>query len=748
MPTTAGLDERPSNLTCIAPERPQRDASIVAERAFPRLEFDSMILDYKQPPQDGSRWFAADRGGLIYSIPNDETIKIADVSVVLDITDHFVAAIDDFLQWGINSIAFHPDFANNGELYVAYNTRARPDNPVVSYVSRFTSVDGGQSFDVDTEEVLLSIQHEGTVHNVGTVVFGPDGFLYIGSGDGGRNKKAQNVNELRGKVLRIDVDSGSPYGIPPDNPFATGGGRPEIYAWGFRSPWRFSFDRATGELWLGDVGKDSWEEIDIVTLGGNYGWNIMEGTHCYTPPVGCDKDGLIEPVFDYSHEDGAAVIGGYVYRGNLMNDLQGVYIFGDSSTRTIRALIPDQLGNFTQETIGNIAGRPISFTQDNNGEVYAIISLRGRLFRLSPATPSGPREDTFPRLLSETGCVDPSDPKQIAPGVIPYAVNSQLWSDGALKRRWMALPDGSQIQIGPDGDWDLPIGTVLIKEFSDAGVPFETRLLIRHDDGGWEGYSYEWNDDRTDAELLSSGKIKQISNDLIWIFPSRAQCVQCHTSAAGDSLGLENIQLNGEFTYPSTGRTANQLVTLEHIGLFQGGLPARPEALQALSDISDASTPTTLRSRSYLHANCSFCHRLGGPAPATLDFRYQLAINDLRACNELPQNGDLGVSDARLLHPGDISKSIISLRMRALDSNRMPPLATMVVDTTAAAAIDNWISSVEVCNLFPDSDGDGTTDNLDNCPNTSNANQADEDGNGIGDACQLAPAVSDLDFLF
>jgi len=736
----SGLDERPPNLTCVAPERPQLDVNIVVERAFPNLKFD-YVLDYEQPPEDGSHWFVAERRGLVYRIPNDETITIADASVVLDITSHF-ASTDTFLQWGINSIAFHRNFASNGELFIAYNTRANLEAPIMSYVSRFKSVDGGQSFRADTEEVLLSIEQEGPVHHVGNIAFGPDGFLYIGSGDGGRRPPPQNVNDLRGKILRIDVDSGLPYGIPPDNPFATGGGRPEIYAWGLRNPWRFSFDRDTGELWAGDVGDKGQEEIDLVTLSGNYGWPIMEGSNCFTPPVDCDTDGLIEPVFDYPHTEGVAVIGGYVYRGSLLEELEGVYIFGDNSTKNVRALVFDRSGNATQKVIGDIGQKPASFVEDNNGELYAMNTVQGRLFRLVPNTSGGPREDTFPKLLSDTGCVDPSDPTQPALGLIPYKVNTELWSDGALKRRWMALPEGSQIQIGPNGDWDFPIGTVLIKEFTDAGVPFETRLLVRHNDGGWAGYSYEWNDDRTDAELLQTGKTKQINDDLIWTFPSPSQCLQCHTSAAGDTLGLENIQLNGDFTYPSTGRTANQLSTLNSIGMFQGGLLVSPEDLHALSGVSDTSKPATLRARSYLHTNCSFCHRPDGPATTTFDFRYNIAVNELGVCNALPQHGDLGVPDARLLYPGHPSKSIISLRMHALDLNRMPPLATMMVDSVATSVIDSWLSAADVCDLFPDSDGDGTTDNLDNCPNSSNANQADEDGNGIGDACES----SHLDF--
>lgn len=731
-----GIDERPSNLTCIAPERPAFDAAITVERPFPNLDFPGFnVLDYKQLPGDNSHWFVVDRSGLLYRIlADDPTITFADAEVVLDITDHFSPAVTS-LQWGINSIAFHPQFASNGKVYMIYNTKASDTDPVVSWVSSFTSTDGGQSFDPASEQILLSLVQFGTVHPMGNLVFGPDGYLYIGSGDGTSRVLAQDLNDLHGKLLRIDVDNGSPYAIPPDNPYAGGGGAPEVYAVGFRNPWRFTFDRDTGELWLGDVGASDWEEIDLVVKGGNYGWSVMEGDSCFDPPIGCDTDGLIPPVLAYPHTEGTAVIGGYVYRGGLMEDFQGIYIFADRLTTDIRALIYDSFGNLSWEVVGNATQKAGSLTEDNDGELYIVVPFKGQLLRLIPDTSPGTGDDTFPQLLSETGCLDPADPTQPLPGVIPYTVNAALWSDGATKRRWMALPDGEQIQIGPDGDWHFPIGSVLIKEFSSQGQPFETRLFIRHSDGGWAGYSYEWNDARTDAELLPAGKTKQINSDLTWTFPSPAQCLQCHEAAAGDTLGPENMQLNGDFFYPSSGLTANQLLTLDHIGLFRGGLPAGPGDLQALSDIADLTRPVALRARSYLHANCSFCHRPGGSAPAQEDFRYSVSIDAMNSCNLPPEHDDFGLPSALLLSPGDPSQSIISLRMHALDSRRMPPVGTGIVDSEAVSVIDAWISAADVCDWYPDTDTDGTTDNLDNCTSSSNASQRDSDSDGYGNRC-------------
>jgi glucose/arabinose dehydrogenase len=249
----------------------------------------------------------------------------------------------------------------------------------------------GLNLQASTEErTLMVVPQPHANHNGGMVAFGPDGFLYIGRGDGGASgdpqNRAQNSAELLGKILRIDVDGALPYAIPSDNPFAREGGRPEVFAYGVRNPWRFSFDRETGALWLADVGQHKWEEINVVTRGGNYGWRIMEGNHCFLPEKDCEVEGLSMPVSEYGHDQGrCSVTGGYVYRGWNLPALQGSYLFGDYCSGEVFAFpIGNGVARGTEPRVLRKSGMKISsFGEDQTGEVY-VVDHRGGLYRLGP----------------------------------------------------------------------------------------------------------------------------------------------------------------------------------------------------------------------------------------------------------------------------------------------------------------------------------------------------------------------------
>ncbi len=338
--------------------------------------------------------------------------------------------------------------------------------------------------------------------------------------------------------------------------------------------------------------------------------------------------------------------------------------------------------------------------------------------------------------------------------MIPYDVRVPLWSDGAGKQRFLALPDGAlpqdagKVTVLPNGDLDFPIGTVLTKTFSypkdGKDTPFETRLFMRHPDGGWAGYSYEWRDDGSDADLLPDTKIKVINHDggaVTWTYPSRSQCLVCHTEVAGFVLGPEIPQLNFDILYESTGRRANQLSTWEHIGLFDGGLPALPEALPAFPAPADASAPFSLKARAYLQANCSHCHRAGGPTRAQIDLRAGSDIAAMNVCNVAPGIEPEQFPGAMLLLPGDPDHSVVQMRMKRRDSVQMPPLATTLADPVGVPLIRNWIKETADCATGPDSDAgpdgrpDGVADAADNCIDAFNPDQRDSDLDGYGDAC-------------
>jgi glucose/arabinose dehydrogenase len=282
-------------------------------------------------------------------------------------------------EQGLLGLAFHPAYKQNGRFVVNY-VRRSDGSTVIAEFQVSPNPDRSQT----TEKQLLVVAQPYPNHKGGMVEFGPDGFLYIALGDGGSGgdpgNRGQNRNELLGKLLRIDVDHGTPYAVPKDNPFASGGGRPEIFAYGLRNPWRFSFDRQTGELWAADVGQDAWEEIDIVQRGGNYGWRILEGSHCFLPREGCARDGLIPPVAEYGHDKGrCSITGGYVYRGSRLPALRGAYLYGDFCSGEIFALVKG-----IQQTLLATGIRIASFGQDQEGELY-VVGHGGTIHRIVEA---------------------------------------------------------------------------------------------------------------------------------------------------------------------------------------------------------------------------------------------------------------------------------------------------------------------------------------------------------------------------
>ena len=281
---------------------------------------------------------------------------------------------------GLLGLALSPK--NERYLYIYYSAA----NPRRSVVSRLNY---NRAVAPDSELVILEVPQPYANHNGGQIAFGPDGYLYIGLGDGGSagdpQRNGQDTSTLLGTILRIDVSEATaaqPYAIPLDNPFAGSGGRPEIWAYGLRNPWRFSFDRETGELWAGDVGQNRWEEIDIIERGGNYGWNAMEGNHCFRPQTGCESEGFIPPVWEYPLEDDAcSVIGGYVYRGAAISWLAGVYVYGDFCTGQIFGLRYADGEVVEHKLLADTGLRIASFGQDNDGELYVLSQGEG-IFRL------------------------------------------------------------------------------------------------------------------------------------------------------------------------------------------------------------------------------------------------------------------------------------------------------------------------------------------------------------------------------
>jgi len=353
--------------------------SIQVERVFPDLSFQEMT-NLVQPDDTSDLIFVTEQRGVIYAFSANNSQQ---ADIFLDITDRVNRGGN---EEGLLGLVFGPDYQENGYFYVYYSAA----DPSRSVLSRFSlNEEDTDVADPESEVIIMEVAQPYSNHNAGQLAFGPDGYLYIALGDGGGAGdplgNAQNLGTVLGSILRIDVSGLSApgdYEIPADNPFVgTEGARAEIWAFGLRNPWRFSFDLETGLLWAGDVGQSSWEEIDIIAKGANYGWNIMEGSHCYSPSTGCNQSGLTLPIVEYDHSQGCSVTGGYVYRGDQIPSLQGYYIYGDYCSGNIWALAYD--GDVvTENTLLVDSGLSItSFGEDLAGNLY-ILDRQGGIYAL------------------------------------------------------------------------------------------------------------------------------------------------------------------------------------------------------------------------------------------------------------------------------------------------------------------------------------------------------------------------------
>lgn len=509
----------------------------------------------------------------------------------------------------IYGIALHPDYERNGYLYVGSNgpitsddkdipgQRFRPEaaDEKTTRVSRFTvSRDGRQTCDPASELVILQWKSNG--HNGGDLAFGADGMLYISAGDGTSdsdvNLRGQDLTHLTAKVLRIDVDhptADAPYSVPRDNPFLhIAGARPETWAYGLRNPWRLHVDQATGDVWVGNNGQDLWEQIYHIERGANYGWSLVEGTHPFYPERKQGPTPISKPIVEHHHSQARSLTGGLVYHGRALPELRGAYLYGDWSTGKIWS-IRQQAGRVTQhrllaDTTLQVAG----FGTDSQGELL-IVDYGGGLYRLEPTPAQAAPAVPFPRRLSDTGLFRDTAAHRPEPALIPYSVNAPLWSDGAEKERFIALPGMSQMDYRPTRGWDLPEGTVLVKTFSlpttaagkQTSRRIETRLLTRQQ-GEWHGYTYRWNDEQTDALLVEEAgadadyRVPDAASNAgereqRWHFPSRTECMVCHSRAANFVLGLSTLQMNRRHDYggPAKRVSLGQIETLHRLGLLR-----------------------------------------------------------------------------------------------------------------------------------------------------------------------------------
>lgn len=691
-PTGFGLNQRQPLPALPFAQNTSTGGTLAIVQAFPNLSFQNPL--FLTHAGDGTdRLFIVEQGGLIKVFNNAPNAPASGVNTFLNISTLLSSTS---AEEGLLGLAFDPNYETNGFFYVYYTA----PSPLRSVVARYHVSSNPNVADPSSGVPILEFDQPYTNHNGGCLAFGPDGYLYIASGDGGSGgdpeNRAQNLTTLLGKILRIDVRT-DPYSIPLTNPFATHAtNRKEIFAYGLRNPWRISFDRMTGLLWVGDVGQNQTEEVDIVRAGNNMGWKPCEGNHVYGGSAGCPAQ-YTPAITTYEHDLGQSITGGYVYRGNTVPALTGKYLYGDFVSGRVWALTYNSAGPSTTTQIATFNAGLSSFGEDQAGEVYITGYGDGRIYKFqesgSTVTPM------VPARLSETGLFTNAANLTAVPGLITYDVNVPLWSDGALKKRWIGIPGTEQIQFNRDTPWVFPTGTIFVKHFvlptgGGNSKRVETRIMY-NGSLGWAGYTYKWNAAGTDADLVpSTGLTEDITvgtTTQSWRYPARGECMSCHTPVAGRALGLNTHQLNMNFAYPS--QLDNQLRAWNHIGLFETNIPA-PATLPAYPPWYDLTGNKENLSRAYLAVNCSQCHQPGGTTPTNIDFRYTTPISQTNLVNVPPTAGSLGLTNPARILPGDHASSLVWERMNRTDAFRMPPLGTSKVDSSALSVVQQWINSL------------------------------------------------------
>ncbi len=658
----------------------------------------------------------------------------ANRSIVLD----FMQGTCPCDEGGALGMALHPKFNDTTDpkpyVYVWYNHRPyETGGKSHQRLSRFTYDRVHDKFDPASELVLVDQTEEGYVHNGARLRFGPDGFLYFTNGDDQRSDvTTQRLDYgLFSGIFRIDVDmqggniSHPPprqptdavtqgYYIPNDNPFVgVPNANEEYYALGFRNPYSITFDSMTNELWVGDVGDNWREEIDLVVKGGNYGWRIWEGTKLRNEVPGLDagtiQHGTLQmPVYDYPHHelgDMAATMMGHVYRGTAMPELVGKIIFSDWPTGRVWSLDPMTKKRTSLHEAFNFLTKPVGFAQDPSGELYVIAWTK--IFKLQRASaPHG-----VPAKLSETRLFRDLSALQPSSSLLPYEIRSPLWSDGAKKKRWVFVPPGATAKLVQNADAGtidtvLPPGSMLVKQFDlpDSAQPtggrskrIETRVLVVGEKDIY-GLSYKWNPEGTDADLVTEGQTEMIDdlNPLEkreWHYPSFGECWSCHR-AQNRIIAFTDRQLNYALQ-----NGQNQLQAMALAGAFDQS--TMQHARTPLADPADTSASIEDRASAYLAANCSGCHNPGSAflGGGTWNALPGVAPQDRKLLNvrhnNMPMAQSFGLWNAPLVKPGDPMFSILRARLNSTDPDlMMPPVGRRKVDTVGVAVIDEWIRSL------------------------------------------------------
>lgn len=689
------LAERPAWQTSNVRGAPTPPPPYRVERVFGNHQFTQPVVFTAAPGT--SSMFLLEIGGKIFELPSEDCTK---PTLIADISKH---ARDFHMAYGL---AFHPNFENNREIYLCYKRRGDAEQGSVVSRFRLTTSDTPQ-IETDSEQILYTWLAGG--HNGGCVKFGPDGYLYVSAGDAAdpfppdHLKAGQDLRTLLSKIVRIDVNGRSeerPYRIPSDNPFVNlAGARPEIYAFGFRNPWRFAFDRETGDLWAGDVGWELWEMVYDVKSGGNYGWSIVEGPHDVDPQGKLGPTPILKPAASHSHSEARSITGGQVYYGDRLPELRGAYVYGDHVTGRMWSLRKHATGYEQPVEIARSPLQIICFGLHQNGEVY-VVDYLGSIHRLVRNTEDA-NSQAFPKTLSESGLFSAVAKHELAAGVLPYSVIAEPWMDGASADRFVAIPGDQKIGVYEEsgghaswdgkhrGSWKFPQDSVLGKTIVLEDRRVETQLL--HFDGqAWQPYSYVWNEDQTDAALADDVsqtiQVKLGDRQQSWLIMNRGDCMVCHTNANDMLLGFKPNQLQH-----ATAQQQDQLKHLASLAVFE----QPPRRGQTLTNPQDDNADLNARARSYLHVNCAHCHRPEGGGAVAMNVLFDQSLKRTRIIDELPLQGSFGIENANVVASGDPYRSVLLYRFSKLGPGHMPKMGGLEVDQRGAALLHDWIAQLE-----------------------------------------------------
>jgi glucose/arabinose dehydrogenase len=597
-------------------------------------------------------------------------------------------AVDSYWERGLIGVTLSPDFPRTPHVFVLYVVA----QPYPHHrLSRFTAVGDGVA--PGSEVVLFEGDDQtklgGTIpagHQGGPIRFGPGGKLYVALGEQTAGKPSQALDSLLGKILRLNPDGS----IPEDNPFYRQAGEKyrAIWARGLRNPFSIAFQPATGKLFVNDVGQSSWEEINVVERGGNYGWPMVEGFST--------NQAFINPIHAYPPVLGRSITGGIFYDppvAQFPSNYLGKYFFLDYMAHWLRVLDPDRPQK-SSLFARNLNG-PVALDVARDGSLYVLnraawvkdnrfVTNSGSLVRIR-YTGTAQLTMSWPNRLSKTDLFEDLAGLRPRGDFLSFDLNAPVWLPGISVRRWLRVPEGRRIGFSPDADWRLPSGTIVMQHFDAGGRKLETHVYWGRGSDCYRAAAYRWNQSGDDAQLIEDGEVISIASRRHWYSPGPEECFRPESTVAGFVLQLSARQLS-----------RSTLRKWENLGLLEPKLQdSGIEAIPQLQPLNEEEAPPEVRVRSYLDANCAVCHQPGGPSRGWFDARFSTPLAKQNLINGELVAGDLGISGARVVVAGSPEKSILYQRLKRTDFFRMPPVSVNDEPSPALEVMARWIRSLD-----------------------------------------------------